>query len=292
MKALRRIKRDFETSTEELQDNLTHHKRFLTDQIARDIEDLRISPQNEAPWIQQLRRPNSFQNPTTPTVLEPLLIDDDSPNKRAKSKKGKRVRFDMNGEIIEPTEAVQPDALEPVSSSRRARRCWSDTGFDDASLLDQTSTEMEKLALSSHHKRAKSEKDAMQSWEEPALPSMAVEIPDMEDISMDSAAKEMDDGDMSEEDSMVIRVRDPYRALILRQPVDSPLQRLLRRELEQNSMALVVYEDPKKNLTLGPLLTLLEDQRAKLSAASLPDVEMQDSPPETHTSLSSSEMEL
>jgi hypothetical protein len=104
MKALRRIKRDFETSTEELQvrfassflppssfpplcrkldrnqtlssyrrivlelirvvwavqDNLTQHKRFLTDQIARDIEVLRISPQNDAPWIQQLRRPNRF----------------------------------------------------------------------------------------------------------------------------------------------------------------------------------------------------------------------------------------
>jgi outer membrane lipopolysaccharide assembly protein LptE/RlpB len=178
------------------------------------------------------------------------------------------------------------------------RRCWSDTGFDDASLLDQTSTEMEKLALSSHHKRAKSEKDAKRSSDENAMEivsssaSAPSDIPDMEDISMDTSPKCTDDDDMSEEeDSMVIRVRDPYRALILRNPVDSPLERLLRRELEQNSMALVVYEDPKKNLTLGPLLTLLEDQRAKLGTA-IPDVEMQDAPSSHHSFTSSSEMEL
>lgn len=88
------------------------------------------------------------------------------------------------------------------------------------------------------------------------------------------------DMDGAEEEQLVFRVNDPYRALILRQPSDNPLERLIRREIEQNSMALVVYEDPKQNITLGPLLRLLEEKRvshlSSSPAADAPDIEMQD----------------
>jgi hypothetical protein len=61
---------------------------------------------------------SSFQNAVPLPALEPLQIEEDVPNRRVKSKKGKRVRFDVNGEIIDPTEAVQRYEPEPVSSSR------------------------------------------------------------------------------------------------------------------------------------------------------------------------------
>lgn len=57
----------------------------------------------------------SFQPvPAAVSALEPINIEEDTPNKRHRSKKGKRVRFDLNGDALELNEAAQPvDEIQP-----------------------------------------------------------------------------------------------------------------------------------------------------------------------------------
>lgn len=162
------------------------------------------------------------------------------------------------------------------------------------------------------------QRELLNSTPPPARLSSSTELIDLEDIapafaqrgladsiqenlSMDVADSTNDNTDDAmdecERQVGVIRVREPFRNMIMRQPADNPLERLLRRGLEQNSMALVVYQDPKKNLTLGPLLTLLDDQRraslqSEASSNSHDDVEMTDAIEDSDMDVDSGSMEL